>query len=55
MTIIYSPYDLEYIGNDKEPETVICADTNFGYVTKVLPKTKIIKVIVTKMADFLPW
>lgn len=55
ITPIYTPHDLEYIANDSGTEAVVCADTNFGYVTKVLPNTKIKKVIVTKMADLLPW
>ena len=55
ITPIYTPYDLKYIANDSEAEAIICADTNFGYVTKVLPETNLKKVIVTKMADLLPW
>ena len=55
ITPIYTPYDLKYIANDSGSETIICADTNFGYVTRVLPETKIKRTIVTKMADLLPW
>ncbi|MBU0732538.1 MAG: acyl--CoA ligase [Proteobacteria bacterium] len=55
ITPIYTPYDLKYIANDSEAEAIICADTNFGYVTKVLPETGLSKVVVTRMADFLPW
>ena len=55
ITPIYTPHDLEYIANDSGTEAVVCADTNFGYVTRVLSDTKIKKVIVTKMADLLPW
>ncbi|MEE9610167.1 MAG: class I adenylate-forming enzyme family protein [Desulfatiglandales bacterium] len=55
ITPIYTPYDLKYIANDCEAETIVCADTNFGYVTRVLPETKIKRVVVTKMADLLPW
>ena len=55
ITPIYTPYDLEYIANDCEAETVVCADTNFGYVTRVLPETKLKRIVVTKMADLLPW
>ena len=36
-------------------DAIICADTNFGYVTSVLPETGIKTVIVSKMADLLPW
>jgi len=55
ITPIYTPHDLRYIANDSEAEAIICADTNFGYVKRVLPETKIKTVIVTRMADLLPW
>ena len=55
ITPIYTPHDLKYIANDSEAETIVCADTNFGYVTSVLSETPIKRVIVTKMADLLPW
>ena len=55
ITPIYTPHDLQYIADDSEAEAIVCADTNFGYVTSVLPKTRLEKVIVTKMADLLPW
>ena len=55
ITPIYTPHDLKYIANDSGAEAIVCADTNFGYVTSVLPQTRLKKVIVTKMADLLPW
>jgi long-chain acyl-CoA synthetase len=55
ITTIYAPHDLKYIANDSGAETIVCTDTNFGYVTSVLPETHLKKVIVTKMADLLPW
>ena len=55
ITPIYTPHDLKYIANDSEAEAIVCADTNFGYVTSVLPETQLKKVVVTKMADLLPW
>jgi long-chain acyl-CoA synthetase len=55
ITPIYTPHDLQYIATDSDAEAIVCADTNFGYVRKVLPETRIKKVIVTKMADILPW
>ena len=39
ITPIYTPHDISYIANDSEAEAIICADTNFGYVTSVLPET----------------
>ncbi len=55
ITPIYTPHDLKYIANDSGAEAIVCADTNFGYVTSVLSETQLKKVIVTKMADLLPW
>jgi long-chain acyl-CoA synthetase len=55
ITPIYTPHDLRYIANDSGAEAIVCADTNFGYVTRVLPETRIKVVVVTNMADLLPW
>jgi long-chain acyl-CoA synthetase len=55
ITPIYTPQDLKYIANDSDAEAIVCADTNFGYVTSVLSETPLKRVIVTKMADLLPW
>ena len=52
---IYTPLDLKYMANDSGAETIFCLDTNFGYVTQVLPETGLKRVIVTNIADPLPW
>ena len=52
---IYTPIDIEYMANDSGAETIFCLDTNFGYVTQVLPETKLKRVIVTNLAELLPW
>ncbi|MDY7036689.1 MAG: class I adenylate-forming enzyme family protein, partial [Thermodesulfobacteriota bacterium] len=52
---IYPPYELRYIANDIEAETIICLDTNFGYVVNVLPETRLKRVITTTMIECLPW
>ncbi len=54
ITPIYTPHDLAYIANDSGAEAIICADTNFGYVKKALPGTKIKVVIAARMDDLLP-
>ncbi len=54
ITPIYTPSDLEYIANDSEAEAIVCADTNFGYVKKVLPNTRMKMVVITRMAELLP-
>jgi long-chain acyl-CoA synthetase len=52
---IYTPIDLKYMANDSGAETVFCLDTNFGYVTQVFPETGIKRIIVTNLAEPLPW
>ena len=54
ITPIYTPSDLEYIANDSDARVIVCADTNFGYVKKVLPETGIEQVVITRMAELLP-
>lgn len=55
ITPIYTPHDLNYIANDSHTEAIICADTNFGYVKKVLSKTRIRDTVFVRMTDLLPW
>jgi long-chain acyl-CoA synthetase len=55
ITPIYTPHDLKYIATDSDAETIICADTNYGYVRKVLDATPLQRVIIVKTADLLPW
>ncbi|MGD2271166.1 MAG: AMP-binding protein [Desulfobacterales bacterium] len=55
ITPIYTPRDLEYIANDCDAEAIVCADTNFGYVTGALSQTALKSIIVTTMVDLLPW
>jgi long-chain acyl-CoA synthetase len=54
ITPIYTPHDIIYIANDSGAETIVCADTNFGYVTGALPKTGLKQVVFSNMADLLP-
>ncbi|MCU0591741.1 MAG: AMP-binding protein [Desulfobacterales bacterium] len=54
ITPIYTPHDITYIANDSGAETIVCADTNFGYVTSALPQTGLKRVIFSNMADLLP-
>jgi long-chain acyl-CoA synthetase len=55
ITPIYTPHDLQYIAHDSDAQSIICADTNFGYVTSVLSETRLKQVTVTNVADLLPW
>jgi len=52
---IYTPYEISYQLNDSGAETIICQDTNFGYVSKVFAQTPLKRVIVTNLVDMLPW
>lgn len=51
---IYPPYELTYLLNHSGAKMIVCADTNFGYVKEVLPKTSVEKIVVTRVADLLP-
>lgn len=52
---IYTPSEITYLINDSGAETIVCQDTNFGYVKEVFPKTCLKRVIVTNLVDLLPW
>jgi long-chain acyl-CoA synthetase len=54
ITPIYVLRDLEYIANDCGARTIVCLDTNFGYVKQVLGKTSIKRVVVSRITDLLP-
>ncbi len=54
ITPIYTPHDLKYIATDSDAETVVCSDTNYGYVRKVLDETPLRQVVIVKTADLLP-
>ena len=55
ITPIYTVHDLRYIGNDSGAKTIVCSDTNYGYVKRAVADTKIEKVVVAKLTDLLPW
>ena len=52
---IYTSYEIEYIINDAEVETVICLDTNFMYIHEVIGKTNLKRVVVTNLVDLIPF
>ncbi len=54
ITPIYTPYDIEYIARDSQAGAIICSDTNFGYVKRVLANTAIQKVIISSLIELLP-
>lgn len=52
---IYTAYEVEYMANHSGATTIVCQDTNYGYVKRLQPKTKIDKIIVINLVDILPW
>lgn len=55
ITPIYTLRDLIYVANDTEAKGIVCADRNFGYVKQAMVDTSVKRVIVTNIADLLPW
>lgn len=51
---IYTSFEIEYMIKDSGAETIICLDTNFGYVQDVFSKTSLKRAIVTNLVDLLP-
>ncbi len=51
---IYTSFEIEYMIKDSGAETIICLDTNFGYVQDVFSKTSLKRAIVTNLVDILP-
>ncbi len=52
---IYTSFEIEYMIKDSGAETIICLDTNFGYVQDVFSKTQLKRAIVTNLVDLLPF
>jgi long-chain acyl-CoA synthetase len=51
---IYTSFEIEYMINDSETETIVCLDTNFCYVKEIFLKTCLKRAIVTNLVDLLP-
>jgi len=51
---IYTSFEIEYMIKDSGAETIICLDTNFGYVKEIFSKTCLKRAIVTNLIDLLP-
>ena len=52
---IYTAYEIEYMINDSGADTIVCQDTNFGYVKEVFPRTSLKRIIVVNLVEILPW
>lgn len=51
---IYTPNEIRYLIKDSGAETMVCQDTNFGYVQEVFSETGLKRVIHTNLASMLP-
>jgi long-chain acyl-CoA synthetase len=52
---IYTAHDLQYIAADSGAVAILTADTNFGYARKLRELGMLDTIIVTNVADMLPW
>lgn len=50
---IYTSHEIQYMVKDSGAKTIICHDTNFGYVQEILPQTEIEHVVVTNLLDMV--
>jgi long-chain acyl-CoA synthetase len=46
---VYASQDLRYLVNDAGAETIFCMDSNFNYVSEIIGKSPLKRVIVTNM------
>ncbi len=51
---IYTSHEVTYMIQDSGAETIICHDTNFGYVKETFSNTGLKRAIVTNLVDLLP-
>ncbi len=51
---IYTAFEIGYMVKDADIKTVICLDTNFGYVREVMKKARLHRVIITNLVELLP-
>lgn len=51
---IYTPFEISYQLKDANAETILCQDTNYGYVREVFDKSPLKRVITTNLVDLLP-
>ena len=51
---IYTSHEIAYMLNDSGAETIICLDTNYGYVKEAAADTGLKRTVVTNLVDLLP-
>jgi long-chain acyl-CoA synthetase len=52
---IYTSHEIEYMIKDSGAETIICHDTNFGYVKEIMGQAGLKRIIVTNLLDMVAW
>ena len=52
---IYTVHDLEYIAGDSGAVGILSADTNFGYAREIRDRGLVKTIVVTNVADMIPW
>lgn len=51
---IYTSHEIKYMIRNSGARTIICTDTNFGYVEEIFKRAGLSHAIVTNLADLLP-
>ena len=51
---IYPARDLQLVAQDSGATAIFCANSNFGYVSQIMPETGLKTVIHTRITDLLP-
>jgi len=51
---IYTSHEISYMINDAGADTIICMDTNFGYVQETFKNTDLKRAVVTHLTELLP-
>lgn len=55
VTHLYGPREVAYIAADAEAQAIFCMDTNFGYTSRITAEVPLRLLVVSGLADFLPW
>jgi long-chain acyl-CoA synthetase len=51
---IYTSHEIGYMIDNSGAQTIVCMDTNFGYVKQIFGSTCLKRAIVTNLVDLLP-
>jgi long-chain acyl-CoA synthetase len=52
---IYTSHEIQYMIKDSEARTIICHDTNYGYVREIFAESGLEHIIVTNLLDSVSW